>query len=109
MGLVHVHPTAQPQYVSQAMGSGGIMDDPRLAYSTHAFLRPCVGRVPDPLYAHRALSPTHPNHLSFVLPQADKRRAERVARRATEDFDAEEAEQIEVENEAEEELFDQVG
>ncbi|GFR44315.1 hypothetical protein Agub_g5527 [Astrephomene gubernaculifera] len=43
-----------------------------------------------------------------VLEKADKRRAERVSRRATEDFDAEEAEAIEAENELEEELFDQV-
>ncbi|KXZ45960.1 hypothetical protein GPECTOR_49g544 [Gonium pectorale] len=44
-----------------------------------------------------------------VLEKADKRRAERASRRATEDFDAEEAEAIEAENELEEELFDQVG
>ena len=40
--------------------------------------------------------------------QADKRRADRAGRRSTEDFDAEEAEQLEAENELEEELFDQV-
>ena len=44
-----------------------------------------------------------------VLKEADARRVERHKRQGTEDFDAEELEALEEENQAEEELFDQVG
>ena len=43
-----------------------------------------------------------------VLKEADARRVERHKRQGTEDFDAEELEALEEENQAEEELFDQV-
>lgn len=45
---------------------------------------------------------------SNILSRAEGRRSARVKRAATEDFDDEEAEALEAENEAEEELFDQV-
>ena len=46
---------------------------------------------------------------SKILKEADERRNERLKRQGTEDFDAEELEALEEENQAEEELFDQVG
>lgn len=46
--------------------------------------------------------------LSKILKDAEERRQERLKRQNTEDFDAEELEALEEENQAEEELFDQV-
>jgi len=46
---------------------------------------------------------------SSILAAAESRRSERAKRAGAEDFDEEEAEALEEENEAEEELFDQVG
>jgi hypothetical protein len=43
-----------------------------------------------------------------VIGASEKRRAERLKRQATEDFDEEEAAALEEENEVEEELLDQV-
>eukprot|EP00955_Chlamydomonas_euryale_P029391 309949-Chlamydomonas_euryale.AAC.1 len=45
---------------------------------------------------------------SKILSEADERRQERLKRQGTEDFDEEELEALEEENQAEEELFDQV-
>ncbi|GFH17489.1 importin N-terminal domain-containing protein, partial [Haematococcus lacustris] len=44
-----------------------------------------------------------------ILKASEERRTERLKRQSTEDFDEEELEALEQENEAEEELFDQVG
>lgn len=44
-----------------------------------------------------------------ILKASEQRREERMKRKGTEDFDEEELEELEMENEQEEELFDQVG